>query len=187
MPRSSSLRLGRMQWLDLSILIGVVAVVVIVSLPRLSAFARSENRADAARLARRLAQVLDDAQADMAAVHDVSGLFQRLPRQTRRQFEDQSVLDDGRLILRHGYFFEYLRVPGFEGDRSGARAIRAWPERYGGDAAPVFLALSEQSIFTHDRLEPACYGFDKPPPIESTQPADLHARGWRLLAPIAND
>lgn len=176
-----------MQWLDLSILIGVVAVVVIVSMPRLSAFARSENRADAVRLARRLAQVFDDSQPGAPPIQDVRELFQRLPRQTRRQFEDQSVLDDGRLILRHGYFFEYVRVPGFEGDAAGARVIRAWPERFGGAAAPVFLALSANAVLTHDRLEPACYGFDNPPPIESAQPADLHARGWRALAPNAND
>ncbi len=51
-PRHS--RLGRLQALDLAILIGVVAVVVIVSLPRLTTFARRENEADAQRLVRRM-------------------------------------------------------------------------------------------------------------------------------------
>ncbi|HUR28474.1 MAG TPA: hypothetical protein VM509_09830 [Planctomycetota bacterium] len=173
---------GRIQWLDLALLIGIVAVVVIVSLPRLSAFARSENEADARRMVRRLAQLFDDDALAAAPPADIKSLFERLPRAARRQFEDQVVVDEGRILLRHGYYFEFLRVPSFTGDTRGILTLRAWPARPSEIALPSFLGFSGTHVLRHTALVPAPSGPDAGPEVGSPLLTDLRARGWELLA-----
>ena len=174
--------LGRLQALDLAILIGVVAVVVIVSLPRLTSFARRENEADAQRLVRRMAQLFEDEALHTAPPRDTRELFERLSKTARRQFEDQTVIDDGRLLLRHGYYFEFVRVPSFSGDTQGVMALRAWPERPSSANAPVFFGFSSTAVLRHTGLVPAPGGLDGPPQIESPQAFDLQAHGWVSVA-----
>src|SRR5262245_27569811 len=145
-PRPRRGRCGRLRPLDMAILVGIITVAVIVSLPRLSAFARHENEVDAGRMVRRLAQLFEDESLSSSPPRNILELFERLPRTTRRQFEDQSVVDDGRLFLRHGYYFEYLRVPAFAGDPGGVLAIRAWPERV-ATGEPSFLGFSSTAVF----------------------------------------
>lgn len=176
--RAHPSRLGRLQTLDLAILIAVVAVVVIVSLPRLTAFARRENEADAQRLVRRMAELFDDDATAAAPPGSTLELFERMPRAARRQFEDQTVLDNGRLVLRHGYYFEFVHVPAFAGDTHGVMAVRAWPERLSKSGAPVFFAFSGSTVLRHTALDPAAGGMDAPPQIQSPQPFALQADGW---------
>lgn len=174
--------LGRMQSLDLALLIGIVAVVVIVSLPRLSAFARRENEADARRMVRRLAQLFDDDALAAAPPSDTQALFERLPRSARRQFEDQVIVDDGRILLRHGYYFEFLRVPSFTGDTRGILTMRAWPARPSEVALPSFLGFSGAHVLRNAALVPPPSGPDAGPTIGSPLLSDLRARGWELVA-----
>ncbi len=174
--------LGRLQALDLAILIGVVAVVVIVSLPRLTAFARRENEADAQRLVRRMAQLFEDDALLASPPRDTRELFERLPKAARRQFEDQTVIDDGRLLLRHGYYFEFVRLPGFAGDTRGVMALRAWPERRSSAGEPAFYGFSSTAVLRHTGLDPAPGGLDGAPQVQSPQAFDLQAHGWVSVA-----
>ena len=176
-------RRGRIKPLDLGILIGIVAVIVIVSLPRLSAFARRENEADALRLVQRLTQMFDDESLRAAPPANTQALFDRLPRASRRLFEDQSAVDGGRVLLRHGYFFEFVRVPTYEGDPEGLLAVRAWPERASGPGAPAFLAFSSAAVLRHPTLTPPPVGLDSPPPVTSFHPSELRAAGWQPVNP----
>ncbi|HTF87920.1 MAG TPA: hypothetical protein VK843_05890 [Planctomycetota bacterium] len=173
---------GRIQSLDLAILIGIVAVVVIVSLPRLSAFAQRENEADAQRMVRRLTQLFDDDALNAAPPANTKALFDRLPRAARRQFEDQTVVDDGRVLLRHGYYFEFVHVPSFAGDTQGLMAVRAWPERRSGKGVPSFYGFSSTHVLRHKDLDPAPGGLDAPPQIEEQRRGDLRAKGWELVS-----
>ena len=164
-------------------------VVVSVSVPRLSAFARHENVADAQLMVRRLAQTFDDPALASALPADTLELFSRLPRASRRQFEDQTAVDGAReggasrsLLLRHGYYFEFLRLPTFAGDAQGVPAVRAWPERCTTPALPSFLALSGKVVLRHDALDPAPGGCDHPPQVASPLVFDLRAHGWTSLA-----
>ncbi|MBK8178891.1 MAG: hypothetical protein IPK67_08390 [Planctomycetes bacterium] len=175
------------RFLDWAILVGVVAVVVIVSLPRLSAFAKHENESDARQLLRRLALPFGDDSLEAAPPRDTLDLFERLPRVARRQFEDQIVLEDGRLILRHGYYFEFLRLPGFAGDSRGVMAVRAWPERCTDAASPAYVALSNAGLLRHRRLEPPACGLERPPEFLTPHLADLQARGWELVTDPGGD
>jgi hypothetical protein len=179
-------RAGRLRALDWAILVGIVAVVVIVSLPRLSAFAQHENETDAQQLARRLAQPFGDEALQSDPPRNVRDLFERLPRAARRQFEDQTVLEDGRLILRHGYYFEFVRVPAFADDPTGVLAVRAWPERCTGAPAPAFLAMSSTALLRHAKLDPPACGLESPPPIGTPHLLELRARGWEPV-PTARD
>ncbi len=172
---------GRVQSLDIAILIGIVAVVVIVSLPRLSAFARRENEADAQHLVRRLTQLFDDDSLAAAPPANTKSLFELLPRATRRQFEDQSSVDDGRVLLRHGYYFEYLRVPAFAGDTRGRMSVRAWPDRRSGAGSPSFFGFSSTAVLRHASLGLDPGGLDAPPQIGSPQFFDMRAHGWVLV------
>ena len=173
--------------MDLALLIGVVAVVVIVSLPRLTAFAQRENEADAQRLVRRLAQLFDEDSLSSSPPRDTRALFERLPKAARRQFEDQTILEDGRLVLRHGYYFEFVRVPSFAGDTEGWMAVRAWPERAAPKGTPAYFGFSGNVVLSHSSLSPAPFGPDAPPQIRSPLPFDLQAHGWRSVNPLQGD
>jgi hypothetical protein len=187
MPQPNKSLLGRIKSLDLAILIGIVAVVVIVSIPRLSEFARHENEADAARLARRMARLFDLEEVRNSPPANTLELFERLPRDARRQFEDNSSLAQGRVLLRHGYYFEFVRPPTFEGDTQGLLAVRAWPERPSRSPSACFLAFSGTVLLRHVGLDPAPAGLDAPPEIGAPQPLALKARGWQMVAPGAGE
>jgi len=187
MPQPIQSRLGRVKSLDLAILIGIVAVVVIVSLPRLSDFARRENEADAERMVRRLARLFDEESVLSSPPANTLALFERLPRESRRQFEDQTLVENGRVLLRHGYFFEFVRLPSFEGDTQGVLAVRAWPERASRAGTPVFLGFSGTALLRHDSLDPPPAGLQSPPPIGTPQMMALRAQGWSLLPAPAGE
>lgn len=187
MSKSINSRVGRIQSLDLALLIGIVVVVVIVSLPRLSDFARRENEADAERLVRRLARLFDDETVSGSPPASTQALFERLPREARRQFEDQSPVEHGRVLLRHGYFFEFVRLPSFEGDTQGVLAVRAWPERDSRAKSPAFLGFSGTALLRHDGLDPPPFGLESPPQIGAPQMLALRAQGWQLVAARAGE
>ena len=180
-PTVSASRAGRLKSLDWALLIGIVAVVVIVSLPRLSAFARGENETDARQLLRRFAELLGDEDVLASPPRDVHELFERLPRASRRQFQDQVVLEDGRVILRHGYCFELLRLAAFEGDPRGVFAVRAWPERCAAPDAPCYVAFARAPLLCNVALDPQPCGLDRPAEVATPHVAELAARGWNPL------
>jgi hypothetical protein len=170
-----------------ALLIGIVAVVVIVSLPRLSDFARRENEGDAERMVRRLARLFEDPDNISSPPKDTQALFERLPRQTRRQMDDHQPIEGGRVLLRHGYYFEFVRLPTFEGDPQGVLAVRAWPERASSADSPAFVGFSGTALLRNTALDPAPVGLDAPPPIGLPQQLSMTAKGWTLVAPGAGD
>ncbi len=135
-------------------LVAVIAVLFVISLPRLRSFARSENERDAldtaALLARELAR--EPPPGTLPRVEDVAGpLLRRLP--------DSEFLDEGRALRRHGYVFTLRRVeppPPADGVVLAAEslpspplAIHAWPWRHGHTGAAAFVALPDGRVYLH--------------------------------------
>lgn len=149
-----------------SSLVAIVAVIVLVSLPRLHAFAVEENETDAAVLARRLAQALGDAPGDgqpasLAALVDELGM--------RDRTDDLEWLADGRVLRRHGYLFE-LDPP-----HAAPRALRAWPWSYGATGRTAFLAHPSDGVRRHANDDGSWSGVARPPHGSES--------GWDELGP----
>lgn len=173
-----------MQWIDIATLVAVVAVVVVISLPRLADFARRENQEDAVRLARRLMAERERQAAGAAAPTRVQELVAGLPPSAQRQLDDLAFLRDGELLRRHGYLFELFAA----GDESGAQggggvwAVRAWPWRAGETGAKAYLALSSKLVFEHTHPPAEWSGPDHAPDTGPPMPEALHTAGWRPIA-----
>ncbi len=115
----------------------VVGVLVLVSLPRLQAFALHENEADAAELTHLLGRelaALRQAPRDLAAVSAAAGI--------QGLGDDLEWLHGGRLLRRHGYLFELAPA-------SAGAAVRAWPESYGATGRSAFLFRADEGLLRH--------------------------------------
>jgi cytochrome c-type biogenesis protein CcmH/NrfG len=125
---------------DAATLTAVVAVVLLVSLPRLRDFALRENESDARQLVQRLAELVADP-APASATPTAGELLQARP-QLRRELNDLELLEGGRTLRRHGYLFQV--VPAVSGP---APAVRAWPWKHGRTGRRAFLAVPGQGLF----------------------------------------
>lgn len=107
---------------DYATLLAIGLVVVLVSLPRLRAFALRENELDALRMLRLLAS---DARAVGPVMH-AGGLGALLATHGdhRVRLEDLELVEGGRL-RRHGYLFDAVPLVGATGAESWV--LRAWP------------------------------------------------------------
>jgi len=119
-------------------LLAVVAVLVVVSVPRLRGLAQRENEADAAGTAQMLARALQV--LDAKACHK-PGLRELLRLPELSALGDIELLAGGKVLRRHGYLFEVTCLsPAItapcgpaallcgEPDALGSLlAIRAWP------------------------------------------------------------
>lgn len=115
----------------------ILFVVVLVSIPRLRAFALRENEIDALRTLRVLAaQPASAAQpagtCDLAWIvaHDASLL---------RRLEDVEILDGG-CVRRHGYLFDITRA------RQGEPMLRAWPWSHGQTGRGAFVWTPQRGL-----------------------------------------
>jgi len=123
---------GAMRWGDVVLLLAVGAVVLLVSLPRLREFALRENESDAQSLLQRLGEAWSQ---DAYAAESVRGLLEATPSMEQR-LEDVELLQEGRLLRRHGYLFELRRTDAgvcaeawpWEHGRTGLAAYRWTPE-----------------------------------------------------------
>jgi len=139
-------------------LVAVVAVLVVVSVPRFEGIARAENEADAHVTAQLLAHALGS----------IGGAKQVSMRELLRRPELQGNLADAELLLhgtllrRHGYLFEItgldpsLSLPaaplslltGERGALCSILAIRAWPWS-GSSGGAAYLVTAAGASLLH--------------------------------------
>jgi len=138
-------------------LLAVIAVLVVVSLPRLRGIALQENevdaRATAALLAHEVARLsAEDGPPPIAELVRSSGLSLTL--------SDVELLEDGALLRRHGYLFQLVRLPlslSFAcatltpdtDPRPSGLAVRAWPWKHGATGSAAFLVTEAGAVYTH--------------------------------------
>ena len=141
-------------------LVAVVAVLVVVSVPRLRGLALLENEADARSTAQLLVAALRDAHGSAAPaclgeLLDEKGLV----------VPDAELLGRGALLRRHGYLFELTRTPlelsfacaplfvsGRSPELGLVNAVRAWPWKHGATGCAAFLATESGALFVHGNV-----------------------------------
>ena len=135
----------------------VIAVLVLVSLPRLQAFALEENETDAAALTRALGRALvelEPAAGAAAALPTLAELAQAAGLDGPR--DDVEWLETGRVLRRHGYLFE-LDL------RAGDPELRAWPWAYGDTGRAAFVFRPADGVLRHGNQAGAWTGPARPP------------------------
>jgi hypothetical protein len=157
------------------LLLTVVAlVVVLVSLPLLQSVALKENEVDALRALKLLGAALQGPEvhaadgsprgpALSALVGPDSSLGKRLP--------DSRLLNEGRLMLHHGYLFEL--VP----ESEGTQRLRAWPMSHGETGLGVFLWDGSGEIIGHNNSEARWSGPDAAPDWPTQE--SYKAQAWQ--------
>ena len=91
-----------------------------------------------------------------------------------RRLEDAELLDDGRLLRRHGYLFDLVV-------RDGEPILRAWPWCYGETGLGAFCYVLGTGVVGHPNEEPRWCGPGSAPPIPNSAPsakAALASSGW---------
>jgi hypothetical protein len=152
-----------LSWTGALSVVAVVAVLVLVSLPRLHAFAVEENQTDASALTRHLVSALEQA-ADphTPLVELVAGLGMAA------NTDDLEWLEGGRILRRHGYLFELDRPRA-----GGAPTLRAWPWAYGETGRVAFLGRAGEPVRRHANAGGGWSGPTAPPGDDAT--------GWDVL------
>jgi hypothetical protein len=151
---------------DYLTILSIVAVVVVVTIPRLRGFAVRENEKDAIHMLRALATQpapagREQAGNDLAQLvaHD-SGL--------RRRLEDIECLGDGTL-RRHGYLFDMTML------RPGEPMLRAWPWTHGQTGRGAFVWTPQRGLLWNANSEGRFSGPGGPP-----APAEIGAQWARV-------
>jgi hypothetical protein len=152
-------------------LLAVVAVLVVVSVPRLRALAVEENEVDACSTAQLLARALARSEPRGGA----PSLRELLGRpELSGVVADAELLARGRLLRRHGYLFEIIRLPpafglsavpmalvcGETSVLSGLSAVRAWPWVHGSTGNAAFLVTVAGASLLHPNPEPHWQGLE---------------------------
>jgi len=139
-------------------LAAVLAVLLVVSLPRLQGLARLENESDACATAELLVRALARLE-DPTPDAPLEPLVRRVALE--RTLADGEWLEQGRLLRRHGYLFELcpapppLQLAGWSlalTSTAGARpprfAVRAWPWS-ASTGRTVFVASECGTVLAH--------------------------------------
>jgi hypothetical protein len=165
-------------------LVAVVLVLVVVSLPRLRGIALQENEADARDTAALLARALErfEAATQPPSVAEVLASSEH-----PAGLADAELLEEGRLLRRHGYLFEVVRLP-IEWQVAGAAlalgpcasagsplAVRAWPWCHGSTGATAFLFTGGGGRFAHANGPARWSGPEQP--SAALEPCN----GWRPI------
>jgi len=168
-------------------LVAVVCLLVLVSLPRLRTFILIENAADAQTTVRYLIseweRIEDDPDPRVGTLLAESGRL-------GHALSDAELLEDGRLLRRHGYLFAF--VPRSEIERSSellddparigvveaiaprpeGHFLLGWPWR--AETTPLVLGTREGVLYSPVRKDPSWSGPDLDPlllpPFERWQP-----------------
>lgn len=141
----------------------VLALLFVISVPRLRSFARHENERDArvasVLLAAELAAYLDEHAAETPASAVEPPSIEHLAEILRHRLPDIEFLESGRTMRRHGYRFEIVRLappPPKPGEVLAAPptpkpvlAVCAWPDRHGRSGVPTFRALADGRLLLH--------------------------------------
>lgn len=153
---------------DAGTLCAIGVVVVLVSLPKLHAFAVRENEYDALRALRLLAS---DAVAHGGALR-AGGLGALLATNDshRVRLEDVELCADGRL-RRHGYLFDAVETT------PGAWVLRAWPWEYPHTGLGAFQTRPGGAVLGWVNADGAFSGPAAPPPAL----LDAEQAGWQPM------
>jgi hypothetical protein len=140
-------------------LAAIVAVLVVISVPRLQDIARQENEADARTTAQLLARALgsfpatgEPSMRDLVRRPELAG-----------GLSDAELLQRGTLLRRHGYLFEVTRLApslnlpalpiallaGAKDALKSMPAIRAWPWSHGSSGEMAFLVTAAGACLLH--------------------------------------
>ena len=157
-------------WLDYLTVGAIGMVVVLISIPRLRAFALRENELDAMRMLRALA-----AQPAPAGVEVGERNLARLVAQDtglKRRLEDLEFLDGGRL-RRHGYVFDMTML------RPGEPMLRAWPWNHGQTGRGAFVWTPQRGLIGAMNSDGRFSGADGAPEPEDIDDSWLSVRHTR--------
>lgn len=145
---------SRSRLLDLATIAAILLVVVLVSIPRLRAFALRENELDAMRTLRVIAAQPAPANVP-AGRHDLAYLVAHDASLLRR-LEDVELLADGRL-RRHGYLFDLARL------QPGEPMLRAWPWSHGTTGRGAFVWTPQRGLLGFSNSDGVFAGPDGAP------------------------
>ena len=138
-------------------LAAVLAVLVLVSLPRLQAFALEENETDAAALTRVLGRALAQLQQPAGAAAPAPTLAEvARAAGLDGHRDDVEWVDAGRVLRRHGYLFELCPRP-------GGAVLRAWPWAHGDTGRAAFVFRPAEGVLRHGNPAGAWTGPGRPP------------------------
>jgi hypothetical protein len=165
-------------------LVAVLAVLVVVSVPRLRGLAVRENEADARQTAELLVAALRRMELEPGEVPAMREVTRR--PELARVLSDADLLAEGRLLRRHGYLFEVtcvnpplsLAAPAALLTGSGAEllqaiAVRAWPWAHGATGETAFLVTAGGARLRHANADAQWEGTS----AAGTRLHDLS--GWR--------
>lgn len=169
-------------------LLAVVAVLVVVSLPRLRGLAQQENEVDAKSTARLLASALREMGSSPARKPAMRELLRR-PELVG--LGDAELLAGGAVMRRHGYLFEVTCLPptvtatcapaallgGESAALCGLLAIRAWPWDRGATGRFAFLATQRGGTLAHSNSDSPWAG------VESAGAVLESLDGWSSAGP----
>src|SRR5262245_6000217 len=138
-------------------LAAVVAVLVLVSLPRLQAFALAENETDAAALTRELGRALAEVEPPAGPTAAAPALAElALAAGLDGARDDVEWIDAGRVLRRHGYLFDLCACP-------GGPLLRAWPWAYGDTGHAAFVFRPAEGVLRHGNASGDWSGPRRPP------------------------
>lgn len=169
-------------------LLAVVAVLVVVSLPRLRGLALQENEVDAKSTARSLANALRELGSSPARK---PALRELLRRPGLLGLGDSELLAGGQVMRRHGYLFEITCLPptitaasapaallgGEPAALCGLLAIRAWPWDHGTTGRVAFLVTQKGGTLAHPNSGAGWEG------VEARGATLESLAGWRPAGP----
>jgi hypothetical protein len=150
-------------WITLG---AIFLVVLVVSFPRLHSLALHQNEKDAMQAARMLGNSVLAMERELPlalALEEDASLAHRL--------EDVEVLEQGRLLRRHGYLFDLKRGV------DGTLAIRAWPWNAGETGYGAFLYTKEEGLVGHANSHARWSGPDRAPTLEARDTS------WQRVTP----
>lgn len=146
-----------MRWLDALSLFAIGLVVVLVSVPRLRALALRSNEDDAWQMIRLLGQEAFGGEVLAAPNRDLGQLVDERPGLAHR-LDDTEVLQQGRVLRRHGYLFDLIEA-------GGRHELRAWPWRHGRTGVAAFVFTDRGELFGHPNPQALWSGLGRPPAI----------------------
>lgn len=181
-PLLARVRLAGLRLSDALLIAAILGLVLVVSLPRIEAYARTTNERDArlvtALLGERLLQEgRGELSADLPAlVADDEYLEHRL-RDARR-------LPETEILLFHGYYYRLDRPTG---------TLYAWPRLAGGTGRPAFAFRAGAGLFVHPNERRRWSGqvagraSEVTPEVLPAAPIPRDACGWTPLEAPALD
>jgi hypothetical protein len=154
LPAAESTATRSLPLVDMLTIGAIAIVVVLVTIPRLRAFAVRANELDAMHMLRALsAQPAPNGRAN--AGFDLSAIVAQ-DAALKRRLEDLECLEDGR-VRRHGYLFDMTLL------RPGEPMLRAWPWNQGQTGCSAFVWTPQRGLLGVPNTDGRYSGPDHPP------------------------